>query len=158
MLSFERDELVNQGLGSDLIDMFVNNTALTAHVVGADVPWTYTPKGGIDFTAAAVKRIVEEYFRDDGELSTVATIDGVPLAQIYGRGQNDWSMRLTSADDYEDRRVNLDIDGDGEIYVNDIERAYVEWAAAYDAGLIRMDYEDWMKTYGVSSVLPNNVS
>ena len=26
----------------------------------------------------------------------------------------------------------------------------------YDAGLIQMDYEDWMKTYGVSSVLPNN--
>ena len=64
-------------------------------------------------------------------------------------------MRLTLASDYEDRRQPLDADGDGEIYVDEVERAYQEWAAAYDAGLIQMDYEDWMKTYGVKSTLPD---
>ena len=135
--------------------MIVNNGNLAPYTVGADVPWSYTPKGGVDFVAAAVKRIVEEYFRDEGETSQSAVIDNVPIAQIYGRGQNDWSMRLTLAPDYEDRRQPLDVDGDGEIYVNEIERAYTEWAAAYDAGLIQMDYEDWMRTYGVQSTLPN---
>ena len=155
LLGYERDETIDAGIGSALIDMIVNNGNLAPYVTGADVPWTYTPKGGVDFVGAAVKRIVEEYFRDEGELSSVAQIDGVPIAQIYGRGQNDWSMRLTLAPDYEDRRQPLDVDGDGEIYVNEIERAYTEWAAAYDAGLIQMDYEDWMRTYGVQSTLPN---
>ena len=63
-------------------------------------------------------------------------------------------MRLTFADDYEDRRVEMDVDQDGIITMDEVERAYVEWAAAYDAGLMDMDYEDWMKTYGVKSTLP----
>lgn len=156
LVGYERDELSNQGLGSDLIDMIVTNGNLNAHKVGADVVNTYTPKGGVDFTAACLKRIVEEYFRDEGETAQAFAIDNIPIAQIYGRGQNDWSMRLTMEGDYEDRRVNLDVDNDGDITVDEVERAYVEWAAAYDAGLIQMDYEDWMKTYGVSSTLPNN--
>ena len=39
------------------------------------------------------------------------------------------------------------MDNDGDITVDEVERAYVEWAAAYDAGLIQMDYEDWMKKF-----------
>ena len=153
--NWEREDQVGAGLGSDLIDMIVQNGNLAGHVVPAKVGWTYTPPGGVDFLSAAVFRIVEEYFRDEGEVATDAVIDGVPIAQIYGRGQNDWSMRLTLASDYEDRRQPLDADGDGEIYVDEVERAYQEWAAAYDAGLIQMDYEDWMKTYGVKSTLPD---
>ena len=152
---WERDETIGAGLGSDLIDMIVNNTNLAAHKEVAKVNWTYTPKGGVDFLEAAVFRIVEEYFRDEGETAQSAVIDNVPIAQIYGRGQNDWSMRLTLDADYEDRRTPLDVDEDGEIYVDEIERAYTEWAAAYDAGLIQMDYEDWMKTYGVKSAVPS---
>ena len=151
---WERDETLNAGLGSDLIDMIVNNGNLNAHKVGAKVNWTYTPKGGVDFVAAATYRIVEEYFRDEGETAVSQVIDGVPIAQVFGRGQNDWSMRLTLGANYADRRVNVDVDGDGDITVDEIERAYIEWAAAYDAGLIQMDYEDWMKTYGVQSAIP----
>ena len=43
---WERDELSNQGLGSDLIDMIVNNGNLNAHKEANIVQWTYTPKGG----------------------------------------------------------------------------------------------------------------
>ena len=134
--------------------MIVNNGNLTAHKNVALETWTYTPIGGVDFVKNAVYRIVEEYFRDEGETATSAVIDNVPIAQIYGRGQNDWSARLTWANDYQDRRVDVDVDNDGDITVDEIERAYVEWAAAYDAGLMDMDYEDWMKTYGVRSTLP----
>lgn len=153
---WERDELANQGLGSDLIDMIVNNGNLNSHKAVASVGWTYTPVGGVDFLSPAVNRIVEEYFRDEGETANIATIDNVPIAQIYGRGQDDAFKRLTFDSDYQDRRVSLDVDGDGDITVDEVERAYIEWAAAYDAGLIQMDYEDWMKTYGVQSTLPNS--
>ena len=151
---WERDELANQGLGSDLIDMIVNNGNLNAHKEANIVQWTYTPKGGVDYVKNALFRIVEEYFRDEGETAAAFHIDNVPIAQIYGRGQNDWSMRLTLEGDYEDRRVDLDVDNDGSITVDEVERAYIEWAAARDAGLMDMDYEDWIRTYGVKSTLP----
>lgn len=151
---WERDELSNQGIGSDLIDMIVNNGNLNTHKLGAIEQWSYTPKGGVPFTKFALQRIVEEYFRDEGETAAAFHIDNVPIAQIYGRGQNDWSMRLTLEGDYEDRRVDLDVDNDGSITVDEVERAYIEWAAARDAGLMDMDYEDWIRTYGVKSTLP----
>ena len=64
---------------------------------------------------------------------------------------------MTLVSDYEDRRVPLDVDQDGEVTVDEVERAYIEWAAMKDAGLMDMDYEDWMRTYGSTSVLPNDV-
>lgn len=152
---YERDGAAGTGLGSALIDMVVNNANLNAYKEAGRVAWSYTAPGGVDFVAKCVDRIVEEYFRDEGETSQDFKIGNVPIAKIYGRGQDDWSMRVTPESLYEDRRTDLDVDEDGKITVDEIDRAYSEWAAAYDAGLIEMDYEDWMKTYGVRNVLPS---
>lgn len=137
------------GLGKDLVDMFVSNESLASHAAGAVVPWTYTPVGGVDFVKPALERVVEEYFRDEGETAAAYAIDSVPICQIYGRGRSDAFDKLTLAADYEDHRQELDADGDGTIYVGDeMNRAFNEWAVAHDAGLIDMTYEDWMRTYG----------
>lgn len=137
------------GLGKDLIDMFVNNESLAAHVDADGNANTYCPPGGVDFTLNAVRRVVDEYFRDEGESYSVAQIDNIPLCQIYGRGRSDAFDKLTLATDYEDHRVSLDADNDGNIYVGDeMSRAFQEWAAMHDAGVVDMTYEDWMRTYG----------
>lgn len=152
LLGFEQ---ATDGLGKDLIDMFVSNESIAAHQDADGNAWTYTPPGGVDFTLECLKRVVEEYFRDDGEAWDVATLDGVPLVRVYGKGSSDWTEKLTLEAEYEDRRVDLDVDADGSITVDEIDRAYTEWAAAHDAGLMDMDYEDWMRTYGSTSTLPN---
>lgn len=145
-------EVATDGLGKDLIDMFVSNEALTAHKAGAAVPWTFTPVGGVDFLSAAMTRIVDEYFRDEGEAAATYHIDNVPIASVYGRGRSDAFDKLTPVANYEDHRQKLDADNDGTIYVGDeMNRAFNEWAAAHDAGLIDMTYEDWMRTYGGSA-------
>lgn len=137
------------GLGKDLVDMFVSNESLASHAAGAAIPRSYTPKGGIDFVSAALERVVEEYFRDEGETASAYHIDNIPICQIYGRGRSDVFDKLTKEADYEDHRQELDADGDGTVYVGDeMNRAFNEWAAAHDAGLIDMTYEDWMRTYG----------
>lgn len=137
------------GLGKDLIDMFVSNESLAAHAEADFKPATYTAKGGVDFLSAAMTRIVDEYFRDEGEAAGDFVIDGVPICQIYGRGRSDVFDKLTPSQAYGDHRQKLDADDDGTIYVGDeMNRAFQEWAAAHDAGLIDMDYDDWMKTYG----------
>lgn len=142
------------GLGKDLIDMMVSNETLTGQDADGNAV-TYCPPGGVDFVLEATKRIAEEFFRDEGEAWDVSTINGLPAVKIYGKGASDWTEKLTLDGDYEDRRVNLDVDGDGDITVDELERAYIEWAAMKDAGLMDMDYEDWMRTYGSQSTLPN---
>lgn len=152
LMGYEQDV---DGLGKDLIDMFVTGETLVPHVTPAGDAKTYTPPGGVNFTQEALKRIVEEYFRDEGEAWNDHMIGGLPAVKIYGKGQSDWTEKLTLEDEYEDRRVELDVDQDGKITVDEVNRAYVEWAAMKDAGLMDMDYEDWMRTYGVRSTLPN---
>lgn len=142
-------EVATDGLGKDLIDMFVSNESIAAHQDADGNAWTYCPPGGVDFLAAAMTRVVEEYYRDMGETAADFTVDSVPLAAIYGRGRSDAFDKLTLDSAYADRRVELDADNDGNIYVGDeMNRAFNEWAAAHDAGLMDMTYEDWMKTYG----------
>lgn len=142
-------ETATDGLGKDLIDMFVSNESLSSHAAVADVPRSYTALGGVDFLSAALERVVDEYFRDDGEAAGTYTIDSIPVAAIYGRGRSDALDKMTPLAEYEDHRQELDVDGDGDIFVGDeMSRAFQEWAAAHDAGLMDMTYEDWMRTYG----------
>lgn len=137
------------GLGTALVDMFVSNSSLASYVDADGNAKTYCPPGGVDFALNAVRRVVDEYFRDEGESYSVAEIDGIPIAQVYGRGRSDAFDKLTLAGDYEDHRVKLDADNDGTIYVGDeMSRAFQEWAVMHDAGVVDMTYEDWMRTYG----------
>jgi hypothetical protein len=144
-------EVAVDGLGKDLIDMFVSNESLSGHQEAAAVAWSYCAPGGIDFVKNCLARVVDEYYRDEGEAWNDANkmLDSVPLAQIYGKGRSDAFDKLTLASGYADHRQKLDADNDGTIYVGDeMNRAFQEWAAAHDAGLVDMTYEDWMRTYG----------
>ena len=139
------------GIGKDLVDMFVSNESLASHQDADGLAWTYCPPGGVDFLLEATKRVTEEYFRDEGETWDTAAVDGVPLVKIYGRGQSDAWERLTLATAYEDREQDMDLDADGAVEVSEAQQAFMEWAAMKDAGLVDMTYEDWMKTYGGSA-------
>ena len=139
------------GIGKDLVDMFVSNESLASHQDADGLAWTYCPPGGVDFLLEATKRVTEEYFRDEGEAWDAAAVDGVPLVKIYGRGQSDAWERLTLATAYEDREQDMDLDADGAVEVSEAQQAFAEWAAMHDAGLVDMTYQDWMKTYGGSA-------
>lgn len=108
----------------------------------------YTFNGALPWTKWCLDHIVSEYFRDEGEDAMDYSAFGLPLAQVYGRGTSDPFEKLTLAAEYEDRRVDLDVDQDGKITVDEVNRAYAHWAAMQDAGLMEMDYQDWIKTYG----------
>jgi len=135
-------EVATDGLGKDLIDMFVSAESLAAHQDADGLAWTYCPPNGVDYVLSATKRCVEEYFRDEGEAWDEASLDGVPLVKIYGKGQSDWAEKLTLASAYEDRREAV------PTYLNEMETSWQEWAVMRDAGVVDMDYEDWMRTYG----------
>lgn len=108
----------------------------------------YTPAGGINWSEMCLQHVVENFFRDEGEDWDVATANGLPLAKIYGAGTNDAFKKMTLDADYEDARVDLDVDQDGKITVDEVSRAFAHHAAMLDAGLTDMDFEDYMRTYG----------
>lgn len=133
------------GIAKELADMFVSNASLASFQDADGEDWTYCYPGAVDFVKECTKRIVDEFFRDEGENWDDHLLDDVPLVKIYGRGQSDAFERLTLATNYVDRSEPIPTDW------NDMELSWMEWASLRDGGQIDMDYDDWMRTYGAQT-------
>lgn len=140
-------------IGKEMSDMMVSNASLAAFQDVDGNAWTYCYPGGVDFLFECSKRVVDEYFRDEGEnWDDYLNAAGVPKAKIYGRGGGDAFQRLTLATAYADRRVNM------PTHVGDeMTQAEREWHAMTDMGMLDMDFQDWMRAYG-SDVRPEQDS
>ena len=96
----------------------------------------------------ATETVVEYFFRDQGENWDVATLGGMPLAQIANKS---WLDSLTlDANKRKNRDVDLDLNNDGDVTAQEFLDGMAIWQAQRDAGLENLDYEDWIKTFGVS--------
>lgn len=142
-------ELAADGLGRDMRDMMVTGESLTPNQDPDGLTWTYCPPGGVDFVLEATKRVVECYFRDEGEAWNVSlSSGGAPHAKMKGRGGRDVMDKLTLASAYADRRQPLDYDGSGTVTVDDMILAMMEAGAKADGPMTDMDYEDWVRAAG----------
>jgi len=112
----------------------------------ADVKF-YHPAGGIPWVKYAMETCVEYYFRDQGEDWDTAVLDGLPLAQV---GSRNWMDSLTLDDNKRtDRDFDLDLNNDGTITAREMLDGIEQYNALRDAGLETMDYEDWVRSFGV---------
>lgn len=133
-------------LMSDAIkDMFVDptNAEIAGLDEGANVQRTYCAKGGIDWVSLALDRVVDTYFRDEGEVAaTYATAAGDRIVQIR---QNNFLDSLTDKD--------LVPEGDaiaGATDAGDLDRLMDAFEMARSLGLANMTYEDFLRSYGIA--------
>lgn len=137
--------------GQQFVDAMVTDPANynpAAMRTSAD-PKFYHAAGGTNWARYALQTIVEYYFRDQGEDWDVSLLDGLPMAQVANKT---WLDSLTLDDEKRDaeRDVNMDLNDDGDITVQEAITAQEIWQAQRDAGLEQMDYEDWIRTFGVT--------
>lgn len=99
--------------------------------------------GGIDWVKFCLKRVVEEYFREEAQAWDVATIDGMPAAGIVN---NSW---LDSAILSANLPSGADIDTADVVTPGDIEPAYAAWQLLMAQQLINMTYEDYLRSFGI---------
>jgi len=126
--------------------MFLDNTTDVAALrAGSQQAWRYTYNGGIDWMLFCMEAITESYFRDEGEAWNVATgSSGAPKAQVFGKGVNNWTDSLTM-----DTAKRTDREVAVPDNMSELSEAQQQWMAIRDAGLTDMDFEDYMRTYGV---------
>lgn len=145
---------LSEGTIRDAVTAFVNDPTpdLSALVDADGNAWTYCFAGGVDWLLQCVIRIVEEYFRDEGESYNTYALDGVPQVAIYGRGRKDWTEKLTLAANKrtDESDYNL-IDGGGELHPRDLIDKLGHWQALREDGLTDMDYQDFVNTYGAQT-------
>lgn len=102
-----------------------------------------------------LKRVVEEFFRDEGEAWNDFVIDTMPIASIAQEGIAQ-SFMLDDDMDTADVAipVTADIDpgtgGDQPgVYYSQLDAAQRQWIMLRESNLTDMSYEDYLATYGV---------
>lgn len=146
-------EAATDGLGKDMRDMMVSGESQAGNQDSDGNAWTYCAPGAIDYVLEATKRVVECYYRNEGEAWDVSTTDGVPMAPAFGPTHKDVLDKLTLASAYADRRQGLDFDGSGTITADDWLLAMQHAAAIQDGTGPTMDYEDWLRSAGGQAMI-----
>lgn len=120
---------------------------VSAYYAAADVKFYHqsevTPDR-INWTYLCLQRIVEEYFRDEGETWTTQNIDGVPLAQV---NQRSWLDSVVNESAYEGVDVATDDTG---ATAGELERARQQWEFMRSVNMTDMDYDEFLRTFGVN--------
>lgn len=135
---------------SDAIrDMFVDpaNTDLMASLgAAANVQWTYTAKGGVDYLNLCMQAIMVNYFRDEGEAwDAYDTAAGVPMVQIR---DTFWMDSLTDKDLMPEGAAIA-----GATDAGDLDRLMDAFEQLRALGIANMTYEDFLRSYGIA--VPN---
>lgn len=126
-----------------LDDLFINPTASVSGLNEARSQKWYHAGGSPNYTKLAVKRIVETWFRDDGEAYNNVTIDGYPAAQIRDQGWKDSLVDTTVLSA-----------GSGDPGSASTPEALDKLMDAYEylrqMSLTQMTFEDYCRTFGIN--------
>ena len=118
----------------------------------------YHVAAGVNWARQCLERVVEEYFRNEGEAWDAYTIDGMPAASISG---NTWLDSVTNWADIsaaaEDVEVPLDmlsltaVPGTpvGTASMEEVSGGLRMWEFQRMNNLTELTYEEWLQTYGV---------
>ncbi len=132
----------------DMVDMLMDMTKdMSSHYTAAVAVYyhnSHATPDTINFTKLCLQRIVEEFFKDEGEVWDAELQDGLPKAQV---GQRSWLDSTVNESAME--AVDVPTDDTGAT-AGELERAKQQWDFMRAVGMTDMTYEDFLKTYGVN--------
>lgn len=133
-----------------LTEMMLDPAQSVAALNSAANVATYHSASAPDFVAMCLRRVVEEYFRDEGEpydAGGPGVIGGMPIAKCVGPRSN-WmdSVALDTA-------LAAKADNDLQNPNHDGDNGMAQYQAAYDRmrqmRMIDMTFDEWLETFGV---------
>lgn len=133
---------------SDIEEMMLDlDKDMSAHATAASS--LYFHNGGINWRKLCFEKVVAEYFRaDDEALLQNSTGYDYPIASVDLSNVLDSAIRdadFVVADD-----VDVDANADDTITASEIDKAMRMWQFQSANGLTDMDFDDYLRTYGVS--------
>ncbi len=126
-----------------VLDPNYNAAALQS---AADVRY-YHGASLINYSQKCLKRVVEEYFRDEGETWNANVIDTMPVASVV---QQQWLRSVRNDADY--ISVDLDVDSadaNTTIQASEVEAALRQWQLMRSQNMTEITFEEYLETFGV---------
>ena len=132
---------------SDIEAMLLNNTSLPGGLATAAKATTYHAGGSIDFVEACLKRVTEEYFRNEGETWNTGGgyLSNLPLIATRSPGQ-DWMDSLIVDGALPTINEFQNPEGERDALTAQQE-AYTRMRAMR---MIDMSFNEWLQMQGVS--------
>ena len=118
---------------------------ISARYRAADVDTYHVDASSVDWTHECLKVVTNEYFRDEGETYTDHQVDGMPVAMA---GMPGWLDSVTLKSDFEANVPDLP-DDVANATMEDLDRLRLQWEHLRANNITAMDYEDFLRTYGV---------
>lgn len=148
---YERDDLVEMVLDPAWV---VTPVTTAQGGTAADVGINYAGGTGmINWTKLCLRRVIDEYFRDEGEtyadhtIAFAGDIGTKSIAQIQG---NSWLDSVEPAADITAQDVDLDaVSAGAGLLASDVELGMRKWEMLKANNLTQMSYEDFLMSYGV---------
>lgn len=135
-----RDKLTEMMLDPDW-----NSASQGLNTVAA-TPAHYAYANTVNWTALCLKRVVEEYFRNEGEAWDEFMLDGLPVASV---NKDKWMNSIVPAAQYDEIDVDIDMNADGSTTVTELNAAQAMYEMLKSHGLTEMTYEEYLATHGV---------
>lgn len=124
-------------------DMLLDMTADTSSLNDGTADVKYYHHSGKNYAKLALKRITEEYFRDEGETWNTAAIDNLPLAKV---NQKHWTESVYAASELPDDEIPEPAED-----FSDFEGKWNTWNYMRSMKMTEMSFEDYMGTFGVQT-------
>jgi hypothetical protein len=131
--------------GDAIRNMFVDldDNLDAAGAIAANDQKYYTAKGGLPYLELSVRSIVNNYFRDEGELyNNKPLINGYPVAQIR---ESSWMDTLLDKDLVPEQAL---IDSASD--TGDLERLMSAFEQLRSLGLANVSYEEYLASFGIA--------
>lgn len=128
---------------SMVLDPNYNAAALQS---AADVRY-YHGASLINYSKLCLKRVVEEFFRNEGEAWDTWVIDTMPVASL---ALQQWTKSVRNDADY----ISVDVDVDGPdanttIQASEVEAAMRQWNLMRMQNMTEITFEEYLETFGV---------
>lgn len=148
-----RDMYERDLLSSMVLDPNANLAALDSatkvehyHTNGTDL--------AINWVDMCLRRVVDEYFRNEGETTATASIGNLPAAGLSNKTFIDSAINNASivGSSFDENLVSTSAgqgDATAGVFTSEIEAAMRRYEMAREMNLTDMTYEDFLATYGV---------
>lgn len=141
-----------------ITDMFVNpdwtKDAIDDNT--ADPWYNHNGRNRINWPKLCLRRVVQEYFRDEGEAWDIAMYNGLPLAKS-GVAAGIFDSVMSEGDYNPPGDVELDLDADGSITAGEAEDAMRQYELLRMMNLTEATYEDFIRSYGIQGRVAEQV-
>lgn len=131
----------------DILPIFTDLSLTLASLNAAANAKTYHYATSPDFVALCLDRVVDEYWRYEGEAVDIVTIDGMPAAPL---NVQNFLNSAAAVDVYTAGDIDVDLNQDSVIGAGEVQEAMMQYNLLQQIGLTRqMSYEDYLASYNV---------